>query len=92
MLIGFALTTCRMGDPMVLCFDEDRNEVGRMLMTTATDWGRPNLIRWVHVEPAYRRMGVATAMWNFAKQQGFKPAHEFEKTTAGAAWAQAVGD
>ena len=92
MKIGFGLATTVIGDPAVVALDEDQNEIGRMVMSIATDWGRPNLVKWVHVDAAYRRKGIATAMWNFAKQQGLQPAHEFEKTTAGAAWAEAVGD
>jgi|TARA_R110000744_G_C19053800_1_gene528153 hypothetical protein len=50
------------------------------------------LVLMVQVEKTYRRKGVATALWSFAKNNGFNPVHELEQTKDGKAWAQAVGD
>lgn len=90
--IGLALTDNWMGDPVVIAVNEQMEQIGKMILTTATDWGRPNLIRGVIVHPEYRRQGIATAMWDYAKQQGLQPAHDLEKTADGKAWAEAVGD
>jgi ribosomal protein S18 acetylase RimI-like enzyme len=46
----------------------------------------------VEVHPDYRRQGIATAMWQYAKAQGLNPTHELIKTEDGYAWSQAVGD
>lgn len=60
-------------------------------MTVSVPW-RPNLIKMIAVLPEYQRQGIATAMWEYAKEKGLNPAHELEKTEDGEAWARAVGD
>lgn len=50
------------------------------------------LVLMIQVEETYRRKGIATALWNFAKDNGFNPVHELEQTQEGKAWAQVVGD
>ena len=54
------------------------------------DDSRMVLMVWVDEE--YRRQGVATALWRFAKENGYKPTHELQKSDEGVAWAKAVGD
>ena len=51
----------------------------------------PGSIRRVDVHPAYRRQGVATAMWHVAKDAGFDPNHGSQQTRDGKAWADTVG-
>ena len=50
------------------------------------------LVLMVQVEETHRRKGVATALWKFAKDNGFNPIHELEQTQDGKAWARVVGD
>jgi ribosomal protein S18 acetylase RimI-like enzyme len=51
-------------------------------------------IAMISVDPEHRRKGVATAMWNYAKQhpQLSDPYHSKVKTDDGEAWAQSLGD
>ena len=88
---GLVLTETALGDPVVYAVNEDRQKIGTMVMTVSVPW-RPNLIKVIAVHPEYQRQGIATAMWNFAKEKGLHPAHELEKTEDGEAWAKAVGD
>ena len=50
-------------------------------------------VRIVGVQPKLQRKGIATAMWNYAKEQGFEPAHDAPKnqTHSGKQWAKKVG-
>jgi GNAT superfamily N-acetyltransferase len=50
------------------------------------------LVLMIQVEEAHRRKGIATALWKFAKDNGFNPIHELEQTQEGKAWAQVVGN
>lgn len=50
------------------------------------------MVLMVEVHPDYRRKGIATAMWEYAKAQGLNPTHELIKTEDGNVWALAVGD
>ena len=50
------------------------------------------IVEMVEVESEYRRQGIASALWRFAKDNGYKPVHEIEKTEDGVAWSEAVGD
>ena len=47
----------------------------------------------VYTHPAYRRQGMASALWNVSRQMlpYTKPTHSPERTRAGDAWARAVG-
>lgn len=47
-------------------------------------------IRWI--ESKYRRQGIGTAMFQWAKQQGLQPHHSGRYTDSGRAFASAVGD
>jgi GNAT superfamily N-acetyltransferase len=48
----------------------------------------------IFVEPAYRRQGIATEMWNYANRQGLNPAHSpaVDQTAAGKAWVASLGN
>ena len=50
------------------------------------------LVRHIQVEPNYRRMGIATKLWQTAKEWGYNPVHAIDKTELGESWAKAVGD
>jgi hypothetical protein len=45
----------------------------------------------VHVGPQFRRKGIATALWDGARQLCPELAHSGERSPAGTAWANAVG-
>lgn len=62
--------------------------VGRM------EWmGRaPYAVHDIKIEPEHRRQGLATAMWNWAQEQGRpKPKHSRQRTDMGDVWARSVG-
>jgi GNAT superfamily N-acetyltransferase len=60
--------------------------VGEMLWDSDT-----GEVKNVEVEPKYRRKGVATAMWNAAREQGHNLQHSPLRTGAGDRWAKAIG-
>lgn len=49
-------------------------------------------VKDIIVAPEHRRKGVATGMWNYAKQQGFNPEHSDSRTVDGDAWASSTGE
>lgn len=59
-------------------------------------WDRRE-IREMDVEPSFRRMGVATSLWNEGHRLASenrripKPKHSADRTDAGDAWARTVG-
>lgn len=62
--------------------------IGMLWLTGAwahLDGGR--FVRMVEVDKEYRRQGVATALWDYAVENGFKPRHDVAKTSEGTAWA-----
>ena len=59
------------------------------------DWHpylREGELQHIEVDPAHRRKGLATAMWNFAKTQegGDELHHGRERTDEGEAWAKST--
>lgn len=54
--------------------------------------GKYGDVKDVRVGEPHRRKGVATGMWNYAKQQGFDPRHSDSRTKEGDAWAATTGD
>ena len=46
----------------------------------------------IRVGESFRRKGVATGMWNYAKAQGLNPQHSDSRTKEGDAWAASTGD
>lgn len=57
---------------------------------------RPNneerVVGDIDVHPNFQRRGIATAMWNYAKAQGFNPKHSPQRTPEGTAWAKSTGE
>jgi hypothetical protein len=49
-------------------------------------------VKDIRVGEPFRRKGVATGMWNYAKSQGFNPEHSDSRTEEGDAWAASTGD
>jgi hypothetical protein len=49
-------------------------------------------VKDIRVGEPFRRKGVATGMWNYAKAQGFNPEHSDSRTKDGDAWAASTGD
>lgn len=52
--------------------------------------GGQRKIRDIWVKPDFRRRGVATALYNYAVNNGLNPKHSAERTNAGEAWARTV--
>jgi len=50
------------------------------------------LIGHIEVSGQFRRKGVATKLWQYAKELGLNPVHAIDKTPEGDAWSRAVGD
>ena len=59
------------------------------------DW-HPDLhegeLQHIEVAPEHRRKGVATAMWNFAKNQEDAPTHSPDRTDAGESRAKSTNE
>jgi hypothetical protein len=53
--------------------------------------GKFNDVKDIRVGEPHRRKGVATGMWNYAKQQGLNPEHSDSRTKDGDAWAASTG-
>jgi GNAT superfamily N-acetyltransferase len=74
----------------------EHGDIGRLSLHTKNyvlDGDRPHtddhtVVSYVEVKPEFRRQGVATAMWNYAKAQGFKPHHSSVISDSGYAWAK----
>ena len=69
----------------------EHGEVGTLGLTNHME-GIGRLVGTVQVHPEFQRKGIATAMWNYAKQQGFEPKHSVMQSPQGKKWAEAVGD
>lgn len=54
--------------------------------------GKYGDVKDIRVGEPHRRKGVATGMWNYAKQQGLNPEHSDSRTADGDAWAATTGD
>lgn len=67
--------------------------IGRLALSSPRPFQQnARMVLMVEVHPDYRRQGIATAMWQYAKAQGLNPMHELIKTEDGNAWSKAVGD
>ena len=53
---------------------------------------RERRVLQVWTDKQYRRQGVATHLWEIAKDYKLNPVHDSNRTEAGTAWAWAVGD
>jgi GNAT superfamily N-acetyltransferase len=52
---------------------------------------RDGTVEDVTVDERHQRRGVATALWNYAIECGYKPKHSADRTTEGDSWAKSVG-
>jgi GNAT superfamily N-acetyltransferase len=66
--------------------------LGGMQLAAPSEHRHGRTVLELEVRPEHRRKGVATGLWNYAKQQGLDPAHDTWQTKEGSAWAKAVGD
>ena len=49
-------------------------------------------VKDIRVGEPFRRKGVATGMWNYAKKQGLNPEHSDSRTPEGDKFAESTGD
>lgn len=88
----FGVTHDVIGRPIIMARVGDE-VAGYLYLSTARPWHNDSrVVLMVEVEPPYRRQGIARQLWQYAKENGFNPVHEIEKTKDGEAWAKAVGD
>ena len=66
-------------------------QVGRLGLVNHME-GIGRQVGTVKVHPDFQRKGVATAMWNYAKSNGFNPVHSTNQSPSGKKWAKAVGN
>ena len=64
----------------------NKGHVGKM------ELGKYRNVKDIMVDPEHRRRGIATGMWNYAKEQGLNPEHSDSRTKAGDAWAASTGE
>lgn len=74
------------GETLVQAHHPDHGVIGHLLI------GAFHNVRNIMVNPEHQRKGVATGMWNYAKQQGLEPEHSDIRTEEGTAWAKSTGD
>ena len=81
------------GDPVKVAKQYTFNDAGRM------EWQSDGKLEEIHVDTNFRRQGVATKMWHFAKALSATkpgvipyPTHSDERTKEGDAWAKSTGD
>ena len=88
----FSVTHDLIGRPIIMARVGD-DVVGYLCLSSARPYFNDSrVVLMIEVEPPYRRQGIATQLWQYAKDNGFNPIHEIEKTKDGKAWAEAVGD
>lgn len=76
------------GDRIVWTARTPDHQVYGTLIMTASD----NVIDWVGVHPKFRRHGIATALLQAARADGFSPIHSQHRTPDGNAWARSTGE
>jgi GNAT superfamily N-acetyltransferase len=69
----------------------ERGRIGRLGLTNEMA-GVGRMVGTVQVAPEFQRKGIATAMWKYAKEQGFNPVHSPNQSPSGKPWAKAVGE
>lgn len=55
-------------------------------------YGKTGEVREIDVRPEHRRRGLATAMWEFARDAPKTPKHSPQRTDDGDAWVRTTGD
>jgi GNAT superfamily N-acetyltransferase len=68
----------------------DEGIIGQLHLGFVRQNGRRK-VRNIFVKKEHQRKGIATAMWNYAEANGFKPQHSDDRTDAGEAWARSLG-
>jgi len=84
----------RMDDDWII-IEANHPELGKVgtMSLREEDSNKFRTVANVDVPSEYRRKGVATSMWKYAKESGLNPKHDYiEQTDEGKAWAKQVGD
>lgn len=74
------------GEFLVSATHPEHGHVGHMRI------GAFHQVRDIMVNEDFRRKGIATGMWNYAKAQGLNPEHSDIRTDEGEKWAKSTGD
>ena len=75
---------------LVVAQNHQGKEIGFMELGPNREEGRR--VMDIQVNEDHRRRGVATGLWNHAKERGMNPVHSSMRTHAGDQWAKSVGD
>lgn len=84
--VTFTHTEHKYGEVVVEASHHEHGYLGSMRI------GKYGDVKDIRVGEPFRRKGVATGMWNYAKQQGLNPEHSDSRTPDGDAWAKTTGD
>jgi hypothetical protein len=84
--VSFSHTQKNYGEVSVEASHPEHGYLGAM------DLDKFGYVKDIRVGEDFRRKGVATGMWNYAKSQGLNPQHSDSRTPAGDAWASSTGD
>lgn len=84
--VVFSHTPQKYGEVIVEASHPEHGFLGSMSL------GKYGDVKDIRVGEPFRRKGVATGMWNYAKQQGLNPEHSDSRTKEGDAWAKTTGD
>jgi hypothetical protein len=84
--VDFSHKSLNYGEVMVEASHPELGFLGSMRI------GKFGDVKDIRVGEPHRRKGVATGMWNYAKQQGLNPEHSDSRTKDGDAWAATTGD
>lgn len=84
--VVYSHTPRKYGEHVVEATHPEHGHLGTM------ELGKFNEVKDIRVGEQFRRKGIATGMWNYAKQQGLNPEHSDSRTKDGDAWAASTGD
>lgn len=81
-----------------ISFSHTSDDYGSLVHATHPEQGmvgylklhRDGNARNIFVKDEYRRKGIATQMWEYAKKQGLNPQHSDSRTYLGNAWAKSL--
>jgi GNAT superfamily N-acetyltransferase len=78
---------------LIQAIHPENGTVGHMLLGFERK-NRGRNVRNIMVNPEHQRQGIATGMWNYAKEQGLNPEHSdpTSQTDEGKSWAKKVGN
>jgi GNAT superfamily N-acetyltransferase len=88
--VGFSHEESPYGELTIRAHHSEHGQIGKLYASEPREGHR--YVASVFVHPDHRRKGVATGMWNYAKQNGFSLKHSQTRTEDGDSWAKSVGD